>query len=349
VSRSKRKIDHIDHALSTGQKRTHGLEDVSFIHNSIPNTAVNKVNVSTKIGELSLCSPIFINAMTGGGGLETFEINRQFAEVAKTCSLAIAVGSQMAAIKDTAERKSYEIVRKINPNGVVFANLGSEATLDQAKLAVDMLEANALQIHLNVIQELVMPEGDRDFSDVLKRLETLVKHLPVPIVVKEVGFGMSKETVKKLTDIGIQVVDIGGYGGTNFASIENKRRDEKMLFFENWGIPTAPSIVEANSISKNVQVIASGGLQTSLDVAKAIALGANACGFAGYFLKVLKEDGIAGLITKIKNLEEGLVTIMTALGCETIESLQQQPLVIRGETYHWLEQRALDITKYNKK
>ncbi|GAE25099.1 isopentenyl-diphosphate delta-isomerase [Halalkalibacter wakoensis JCM 9140] len=212
MSRSIRKLDHIEHALSTGPSLTHGFDDLKFIHNSLPEVNYKQINLSTKIGELSLSSPIFINAMTGGGGERTKEVNRQLAEVAKETGIGMAVGSQMAALRDPSQQDSFRIVRETYPHGTILANLGSEATVEQAKVAVDMLEASALQIHLNVIQELVMPEGDRDFAFTIERIEKIVASLNVPIIVKEVGFGMSKETVQTLTSIGVMAVDVGGYG-----------------------------------------------------------------------------------------------------------------------------------------
>ncbi|KIL44215.1 isopentenyl pyrophosphate isomerase [Jeotgalibacillus soli] len=158
MTRAKRKLDHINYALSTGASGGAGFDDVLFVHQGLPNLSYEKISLHTKIGELFLSSPLFINAMTGGGGEMTESINRDFALAAKETGVALSVGSQMAALKDPSERRSYEITRKINPNGLIFANLGSEATVDQAKIAVDMIEANALQIHLNVIQELAMPD-----------------------------------------------------------------------------------------------------------------------------------------------------------------------------------------------
>jgi isopentenyl-diphosphate Delta-isomerase len=205
VSRSERKWDHIRYALETGQKRFTAFDDVQFIHQSLPNINVSDVTFHQKIGELSLSSPIFINAMTGGGGEKTYNLNKQLAMVAKEAGLAMAVGSQMSALKDKSESYTYKVVRKENPSGVLIANLGSEAIPDQAKMAIDMIEANALQVHLNVIQELTMPEGDREFSGALKRIEAIVKEVNVPVIVKEVGFGMSKETVESLSSIGLQL------------------------------------------------------------------------------------------------------------------------------------------------
>ena len=246
---------------------------------------LENISLNTKIGELSLSSPIFINAMTGGGGEQTLKINQELAIVANEFGMAMAVGSQMSAFENPEEAETYRVVRKENPNGIIIGNFGSEASLDDAKRAIDMVEANALQIHLNVIQELTMPEGDRDFSGALKRIEDIIHGIEVPIIVKEVGFGMNQEVGSKLSSIGVQIVDVGGFGGTNFAKIENKRRKRLLRFFDQWGISTAASIIEAKYSGSKVDIIASGGIQNSLDVAKSIALGANLAGISGYFLK----------------------------------------------------------------
>jgi isopentenyl-diphosphate Delta-isomerase len=349
VSRAKRKIEHIRYALSTGQNRFHGFEDITFIHQSLPETSIAQIDMRTKIGELELSSPIFINAMTGGGGKETLNINHDLAVAAYECNIPIAVGSQMSALKDKNERETYEVVRKVNKRGLVFANLGSEATVEQAKEAVEMIEADGLQIHLNAIQELVMPEGDRDFTGALKRIEKIVSSLPVPVIVKEVGFGISRETAKMLSDIGVAAIDVGGFGGTNFAHIENKRRSNLLSYFNDWGIPTTVSIVEVSQSVSNLSVIGSGGIQNALDVAKAIALGSSAVAFAGYFLKILVEHGVEALIQEIQAIKHDLQLIMTALGAKNISELQTVPLIIKGDTYHWLNERGFDTKKYSNR
>jgi isopentenyl-diphosphate Delta-isomerase len=349
LSRSKRKWDHIQHALATGQNSNTGLEDIAFIHQSLPDAFLDQADLGTSIGELSLSSPIFINAMTGGGGERTVQINRDLALAARSTGLAMAVGSQMSALKDPSEAESYRVVRRENPYGIIIGNLGSEATIDQAKAAVDMIEADALQIHLNVVQELTMPEGDRDFRGALKRIEHIVSHSEVPVVVKEVGFGMNKETVSMLASAGVTAIDIGGFGGTNFSRIENARRERLLTFFNEWGIPTAVSIAEAVSLEKDIAVIASGGIQSSHEIAKAIALGAGAAGMAGYFLKVLMKEGLEALIEEINNMHTELKVLMTALGAANIAQLQQSPIIITGGTHHWLNERGIDTKAYSQR
>lgn len=349
MSRAERKWDHIRYALQSEKKCSAAFEDIQFIHQSLPDINVDEIRLDYSIGELSLSSPIFINAMTGGGGERTFRINKELSIVANETGLAMAVGSQMSALKDESERYTYKIVRQENPNGIIIANLGSEATIDNAKMAVEMLEANALQIHLNVIQELTMPEGDRNFTGALKRIESIVREINVPVIVKEVGFGVSRETVQALTAIGVSFVDIGGVGGTNFAQIENKRRENSLSFFNAWGIPTAISILEAANQSKDLSIIGSGGIRSSLEIAKAIAIGADGVGIAGLFLKDLLEKGIDTLKSNIDTLHHELIFIMAALGAKKIPDLKNVPLIISGNTFHWLNQRGIDTTKYSRR
>jgi isopentenyl-diphosphate Delta-isomerase len=347
MNRAKRKIEHIQHALATFDHGAHGFNDITFVHQSLPDVRIRDIQLHTALGELSLSSPFFINAMTGGGGEKTLEINKGLAEAAKHCRIAMAVGSQTSALKDDKQRKTFEIVRKVNKNGIIFANIGSEATVDDAKRAVDMIEADGLQIHLNAVQELVMPEGDRDFTGALLRIEQIVQNVQVPVIVKEVGFGMSKETAVRLQEAGVKIVDVGGFGGTNFARIENKRRSNVMAYFNDWGISTAASIVEVVQSAPSLTVIGSGGVRTALDAAKAIALGAAAVGMAGPFLRTLVEQGLEALIAFMEELHHDFTFIMGALGAKAIAELQRAPLVIRGDTHHWLTERGFDTKVYS--
>lgn len=345
MSRAERKMDHIQFALSTGQSKKSMFDDIRFVHQALPNSAVSDICIKPKTGDLNLKSPVFINAMTGGGGHNTQQLNGLLARVAKETGMAMAVGSQMAALKDVNERKTYAIVRKENPDGIFFSNLGSEATLQQARDAVEMIEANALQIHLNVVQELTMPEGDRDFRGALERIQAIAEEVGVPVIVKETGFGISRETAEKLSDCSISAIDVSGFGGTNFASIENKRRQKKLSYFEDWGIPTAAAIVEVKSIFEKT-VLASGGISNAGDMIKSFLLGADAVGLAGSFLKTAMQDGEKQLITDIHSVYEDLAMMMTALGAKNLMELQKCPAIISGELAQYLTVRGFNPASY---
>lgn len=346
MTRAERKLDHIRHALSTGQSRKTGLDDITFIHQALPDTSWEDISLHTQVGGLNFSSPFFINAMTGGGGDRTKIVNAQLARIAKQVDIPMAVGSQMAALKDPDERTSYAVVREENPNGLVFANLGSEATVEQAKQAIEMIQADALQIHLNVIQELTMPEGDRDFKDALKRIEQIIHGLSVPVIIKETGFGLSRETVHKLKQLNVGAIDVGGFGGTNFAMIENERRKRQLSYFDQWGIPTAASVIEAKMEASDTSIIASGGIQNPLDIVKCLALGASAVGLAGFILKLVVEHGEDETCQAIEEMKEDIKMMMVALGATTVSELQNSPLILNGELYHYISQRGYDTFSF---
>ncbi|MET1014230.1 MAG: type 2 isopentenyl-diphosphate Delta-isomerase [Paenisporosarcina sp.] len=344
MSRAERKLDHIRHALSTGQSRKTGLDDITFIHQALPDRSWEDLSLHTQVGGLNFSSPFFINAMTGGGGDRTKLINGQLARIAKDMNIPMAVGSQMAALKDEEEKATYSVVRKENPTGLIFANIGSEATAEQAKEAVQMIEADALQIHLNVIQELTMPEGDRDFRGALERIEQIINELPVPVIIKETGFGLSRETVHKLKSLNVGAIDVGGFGGTNFAVIENERRNRQLAYFDHWGIPTAASVVEVKMEATNTPIIASGGIQNALDIVKCLSLGASAVGLAGFILKLVVEQGEDATSQAIEEIKEDIKMMMFALCASTVSDLQNCPILIKGELYHYLTQRGYDTS-----
>lgn len=346
--RISRKLEHVRYALDLGSSGRNGLSDIQLVHNCLPDASTDSIALTTRIGDLILSSPIFINAMTGGAQ-ETESINRELAVVAREKGLAMAVGSQMSALRNKEVASSYSVVRKVNPDGIVFGNLGSEATVEQALRAVDMLQADALQIHLNVMQELIMPEGDRNFRGMLERIQAIVETVPVPVIVKEVGFGIMAEAAAKLKSIGVPVIDVGGSGGTNFAAIENARRAEALAWLNDWGHPTSYALIEALSVYAPGTVIASGGIATSLDVLRALCLGAGAAGMAGTFLRVLQTEGTEATMQFVDGLHEGLRLMMTALGAQTVPDLWRTPIVIAGETAIWCETRGIATTSYARR
>jgi len=276
------------------------------------------------------------------------ELNRKLACAARTCDIPMAVGSQAAAIQDSSVRESFSVVRKENPDGIIIANVGANTCPDAVFLAVDMIKADALQIHLNVAQELTMPEGDRNFQGYTKNIKHITQALAIPVIVKEVGFGMAREQIAELSNLGVTAIDIGGCGGTNFAMIETARGSKQASGFLNaWGISTACSIIEALAGSKtNVDIIASGGVRTAEDIIKALALGSKAAGIAAPCLQILINEGLEALTSFIQRLQYELRCIMLLTGAANIKSLQTKPVVIIGNTGQWLQLRGIDLTQF---
>lgn len=343
--RSHRKLDHIRNALATGEYGANSFDDISFVPNSLPDSAYANASLDVDVGEFRLSSPILINAMTGGAG-GTTAINQKLAIIARECNLAMAVGSQMAALRDPDVMDSYRIVRKEHPHGILFANVGAEATVDQAQAAVDMLEANALQIHLNVMQELLMPEGDRDFSGYLGRIKAIRESVEVPVIVKEVGFGMAKESIEKLIDIGITVIDVGGKGGTNFAQVENLRSDNPLVMFEDWGLTTVESLLEADRIGHTgVSYIATGGVRHGLDVVKAAALGASAVGIAGAMLRLVQHETLEACLSAVDGWHHQIRVALTALGLTHLGDAARTPVFVTGKTAERARLRHVQLEK----
>lgn len=340
--RQKRKEEHIKLALESPYSLNSDFDELSFIHQSLPEAGIEDIQLQTRIGPLKLEYPIFINAMTGGSE-KSGEINALLAEAARETGIPMAVGSQHAGIRNEELSHTYKIVRKKNPKGIVFANVGADVPLDYARKAIDMLEADALQVHLNVPQELVMPEGERDFTAFISRLESMATKLSVPVIVKETGFGMSTETLLQLRNAGIQYVDLGGRGGTNFIQIENERRRKSDYdYLKGWGQTTVVSLLEAQPLLGELTIIASGGIRNPLDAVKCFSLGAAAAGMAGPFLRILHEKGVTGLIDEMEDWKEHLKTILLLQGAKSISNLQQCPIVLGISLRDWCEARGLN-------
>lgn len=360
MSRETRKEEHVQLALQSQKKeRTSDFDQIRLVHRSFPETRVQDVRLDTRLGGLRLDSPLLINAMTGGASAVA-AINAQLASVAADTGIALAVGSQHAALRDGALSETYKIVRRVNPRGVIFANIGATAPADYAQRAVDMVEANALQLHINVPQELVMPEGDRDFRGVLANIAEVVRRVDVPVIVKEVGFGMAMETVRALTEVGVRIVDVGGRGGTDFIWIENERREKREWgFLQGFGQSTVVSLLEVQTFqaeaardgapSRGVEMVASGGIRHALDMAKCFALGARMVGIAGPALRILQEMGVAGLRQQIEDWHHQLRSLCTLLGAETPEQLTRTPFVCTGDVLAWAQCRGMDLTVYGRR
>jgi isopentenyl-diphosphate delta-isomerase len=340
-----RKDDHIRLALQQSEENpASDFDRIRFVHRSIP---VNKESISlhTTIAGLTLDFPFYINAMTGGS--ETAKtINAQLAQVAKATGLAMATGSLSSALNDPQLEESYRIVRNTFENGIIFANIGADRSLDDARRAVDILKANALQIHLNAPQEIVMPEGDREFHVWETNVADIVKNLDVEVIVKEVGFGMSRQTVNQLIHLGVKTVDVSGRGGTNFIRIENARRPVALEYLDEWGLSTVESLMDCYALSDKVDIIASGGIRHPLDMAKAFALGAKAIGLSGTILSLLHSGGVKYAISVIENWKEELQMIMLMLGVSHIEEFGSCDLILDRTLVSWCEQRKIPIQMF---
>lgn len=335
MKRESRKKEHINHFLDT-YKEENVFKDIFFVNNSLPEISFYDVTTKVNIKSINLPAPLIINAITGGSK-EVYEINKNLAIIARELNIPLAVGSQRAAIENKEVVDSYRIVREIYSNGIIFGNVGANVPIEYMKKAVEMIDANGIQLHLNPMQELIMDEGDREFYGVLENICKAKRELDIPLIIKEVGFGISSKTASALWEAGVDIIDISGRGGTNFALIENQRRYNKLSEdLLNWGIPTPISILEVKGVSKGIDIIASGGINTGLDVAKAIALGASTCALAGPVLQRLSLSGVESAMDYLKSLIYELKIIMTGLGCLNLAGLRKTELIITGETQNWL-------------
>lgn len=342
-----RKDEHVELAMQQRQSlNSSDFDHVHFVHHSLPETAKSDVSLKTSIAGLTLDVPFFINGMTGGSEW-TAAINEKLALVAQATGLAMATGSVSSALKHPETRSSYEVVRETHPDGLVFANLGAEHPVENGKEAVALLKADAIQIHVNAPQEMIMPEGSRDFNHWLERIQAMVENVGVPVIVKEVGFGMSRETIAQLTNIGVTTIDISGHGGTNFATIENARRETKEYdFLANWGQSTVISLLEAAPYTATHDIIASGGIRSALDIVKSLALGAKACGISGLLLESIQLNGVEETIALVNDWKDQIKSIMTLLGCQTVADLHQTQLILSGPLRDWCEARQIDYRYY---
>ena len=304
-----RKDQHIDINLSKDVKshRTTGLERLIFIHEALPEINLCDVDLSSTIFGKRISAPILISSMTGGTDFSKI-INKRLAEIANFFNLAMGVGSQRIALENPDTTSSFTVTRKTAPNILLFANIGAIQlnngfTLDHCKRAIEMLEADGLILHLNPLQESLQEEGNTNFRFLSKKIELICKRLPIPVIVKEIGWGISKRTAKILCESGVSAIDVAGAGGTSWSQVEMYRSKKEIskqlaLTFTEWGISTVDSIVNVKESAPGVMIFASGGLQTGLDITKCLALGAILGGMAGKFLKASSEstDSLADLV-----------------------------------------------------
>jgi isopentenyl-diphosphate Delta-isomerase len=320
-----RKDDHIHLALKQ-EDQANDFDLVRIKHHAFPEVNLGDVQTQVNLWGQSFPSPFYINAMTGGSD-QAGKINARLAQLAKHFHLPLATGSISTALKQPSLKSTFTVIREIYPEGFVIANIGAGQSLPRAKEALDLLQANALQIHVNAVQEAIMPEGDRNFVGWLYNIETIRQGMTVPLIVKEVGFGMSQKSMTLLKNIGVQFVDVAGRGGTNFAVIENQRRALPYSSMNSWGLSTVESLLEAQGI-EGLTILASGGIRNPLDAIKALALGASAVGLSGYFLKLVTDYDHAGAIQQFQLFMDEFKTLMGLVGQKQLSGLKQLDLIL---------------------
>ena len=332
-----RKADHIKINLEQDVRSslTTGLEKYHFVHEDLPELNLDDVDTNLTIFKKRLKAPILISSMTGGTE-QAGTINRRLAEAAQASGIAMGVGSQRAALEDSSQVGTFQ-VRKYAPDILLFANLGAVQLnygygLDECRRAVDMIAADALCLHLNPLQEAVQPGGDIDFKGLARKIEEVCGKLEVPVIAKEVGWGISERTAKLLANCGVSAIDVAGAGGTSWSQVEMHRAADEFTrelagTFVGWGIPTADSILNVKKAAPKMAIFASGGVKDGLDIAKCVALGAKLGGMAGIFLKaavISTENAMEMMELTSKQLK----VTMFAVGVDRLEALTSQNLVL---------------------
>jgi isopentenyl-diphosphate delta-isomerase len=334
---SARKSDHLRINLEEDVRSglTTGLERYRFIHQALPEINLEDVDLSARVFGKRLKAPLLISSMTGGTA-EASAINQTLATAAQEIGVAMGLGSQRAAIENPKLASTFK-VRKFAPEILLFANLGAiqlnyRLGIEDCMRAVEMIEADALILHLNALQEAVQPEGNTRFAGLLKKIEAVCTKLPVPVIAKEVGWGFSKEAAYALAEAGVAAIDVAGAGGTSWSQVEMHRAQndsQKRLAaaFVDWGIPTAESILSVRKAAPGLIVFASGGLRTGIDIAKCIALGASLGGMASPYLKAAAVS-LEATVQTLAEVRREIQVCMFAAGVKDLEALGKVEMTV---------------------
>jgi isopentenyl-diphosphate delta-isomerase len=342
----KRKLEHLDLCVreDVEARRSTLLEEVHLLHEALPELAWHEVDPSVECFGRQMQAPLLITGMTGGT-TEAREVNLALATAAQKNGFGIGVGSQRAMLLDPSLAETYRL-RDVAPDVLLLANLGAvqarEAGPERVAALARAIGADALCIHLNVAQELVQDEGDRDFRGLQGALSQLVQELPLPVIVKETGCGFAPRTLARLRAAGVQWVDVAGAGGTSWTGVESFRGSLRQRALgdalREWGVPTAASVVYAERAG--FEVIASGGIRSALDVARALALGARLAGLALPFLRAWASGGAESVLRAGEALSEGLRAVMALTGARRVEDVRAVPRVVGPELGRWIERPA---------
>ena len=354
-----RKDEHIL-LVSTEEVESHDttwLEHIRFVHNALPELNLDDVDLSCEFLGKPISAPIFIGAMTGGTEL-TKKINVSLAKAAQKYRIPMMVGSQRVILRHPETKESFSAVRTAAPDIPIVGNLGiaqisASKDFKYVHEIIENIDADALAIHLNVIQELIQPEGDKIFSGVIEKLKILKDQIDIPLVIKETGCGISKEVAKAVVEIGIDIIDVSGVGGTSWVAVEYYRAKKEKIeskmnlgeLFWDWGIPTAAGIIEVSSVATNhsqMKIIGSGGIRNGIDVAKALRVGADFAALARPFLMVALE-GQESIEKFIEQIFRELKITMLLTSSKNVDKLKKAPIVISSSLKEWLEERKIKV------
>jgi len=349
-----RKFDHIKICVSEKVESSYtGFEDVFFIHKAVPELDYNEIDLSVNFLGKELKAPILIASMTGGHP-ETYKINKNLAIAVENAGIGMGVGSQRAGIEDESVVDTFSVVREYAPKAFIYANIGLpqiiEKGVEYAEKAVEMIDADALAIHLNFLQEIVQPEGDRNAVGGFNAIREVSSELKVPVIVKETGAGISREVAFTMREAGAKALDVGGKGGTSWSGVEvyrveNEIKREVAKDFWDWGLPTAFSIVDCHDV---LPVIATGGIRNGVDMAKAIALGAKIASSALPFLKPALEN-YEEVEKKIQYFIEGLKKTLFLTGCSHVYDLHKTHIFIYNLLKEWIDFREFDLFEFSRR
>ncbi|MEX0823917.1 MAG: type 2 isopentenyl-diphosphate Delta-isomerase [Balneolaceae bacterium] len=331
-----RKKDHVDLTVNSdvSYEKTTGFEQYDFVHNALPEVNPEDIDLDATFLGRRFSFPLFISSMTGGY-TEAGPVNAIIAKCCEKLNLPFGVGSQRAMLEDPGLTDTFSVVRDLAPTAFIAANIGGAQLIGNLKdkkigMLVKSIEADAIIVHLNPLQELMQPEGDHNFKGIEKGIIHLVANTDCPVIVKETGAGISGEAARRLLSIGVNAIDVAGAGGTSWARVENLRPEKKnpRHQFNNWGIPTVQSLTEVNKLRNefHYSLIASGGIRSPFDIVKSIALGADFTAVAQPVIKTVVEKGEEGLLQLIEEWKESTKMILTLLGCSHFKELGMQHL-----------------------
>ena len=347
---SDRKLEHLKLCTECDVEYRHkktGFNDIELIHKALPQINMEEIDIKIEFLGKKLSAPIIITGITGGHPASV-AVNQALARAAEDLNIGMGMGSQRAAVENPELESTYTVIRDEAPSTLIIGNIGGPQ-IELAEKAAAMMDLDAMAIHLNPLQEAIQPEGDVDSLNYLNQIKNAAATLKIPVIVKETGTGIRREDAVLLENAGVAAIDVAGSGGTSWAAVETYRSKDRSLgdLFWEWGIPTAVSTVEIAE-SVKIPILSSGGIRTGLDMAKAIALGADTVGIA---LPLLKEAymGVDAVKAKLKKFINELKVAMYLVGASNLKELGKSDLVILGKTREWLTERGIQTKNYARR